>query len=112
MHPPKSVKTVTAFVKQTYICKQCRRQFGEFYSSGYPESIKRECLEMYLNGMGLRGIERVKGVHHTTVIHWVKQIGQSLPNAPELAEIPEITQLDELETFVGSKKRNFGSGVP
>ena len=36
---------------------------------------------MYVNGMGFRGIERVKGVHHTTVISWVKEVGELLPNA-------------------------------
>jgi hypothetical protein len=36
---------------------------------------------MYVNGMGFRGIERVKGVHHTTVITWVRQAGQHLPDA-------------------------------
>jgi IS1 transposase len=30
---------------------------------------------MYVNGMRFRGIERVTGVHHTTIIAWVKQVG-------------------------------------
>jgi hypothetical protein len=33
---------------------------------------------MYVNGMGFRGIERVTGVHHTTVINWVRQVGERL----------------------------------
>ena len=64
---------------------------------------------MYTNGMGFRAIERVLGVHHTTIIHWVKQLGQQLPDAPVVEEIPQVSELDELETFVGSKKTNFGS---
>jgi transposase-like protein len=69
--------------KQNYICKACRRQFIETYDppSDYSDEFKRECLKMYVNGMGFRGIERVKGVHHTTVITWVKQIGDLLPDA-------------------------------
>jgi len=47
----------------------------------------------------------VKKVHHTTVINWVKKLGNSLPNAPDYDEIPEITQIDELETFVGKKNK-------
>jgi transposase-like protein len=43
---------------------------------GYSEELKQECLKMYLNGMGFRGIERVKGVHHTAMIYWVKQLGE------------------------------------
>ncbi len=46
---------------------------------------------------------------HTTVINWVRELGNTLPNSPEYNEIPEITQVDELETFVG-KKTKFGCG--
>lgn len=53
---------------------------------------------------------RVKKVHHTTVITWVKKLGKALPDAPENNEIPEVTQVNELETFVGSKKTIFGCG--
>jgi len=60
---------------------------------------------------GFRAIERVKKVHYTTVIYWVKQVGSQLPENPETTEIPEITEIDELETFVGSKKTKFGYGV-
>jgi len=58
---------------------------------------------MYLNGMGLRGIERVTQIHHTTVMGWIRSAGHQLPDAPEAEEIPEISDLDELQTFVGSK---------
>lgn len=65
---------------------------------------------MYVNGMGFRGIERVKGVHHTTVITWVKQVGERLPDAYEPQTIPQVGELDELETFIGSKKTKSGCG--
>ena len=92
-------------VNRHYICANCGRQFIDSYEKqGYPEDIKKECLEMYVNDSGFRAIERVKKVHHTTVINWVKKLGNTLPTAPEYDEIPEITQIDELETFVGKKK--------
>lgn len=53
--------------------------------------------------MGFRAIERVTGVDHNPVSNWVKKIGTSLPNAPESVEIPEVTQVDELKTFVSKK---------
>lgn len=58
---------------------------------GYTEDIKIECLEMYVNGSGFRAIERVKKVHHTTVINWVRQLGSTLPDTPYRSEIPEVT---------------------
>lgn len=36
---------------------------------------------MYVNQAGFRAIERVKGVHHTTVITWVKQVVKLLQPA-------------------------------
>jgi hypothetical protein len=65
---------------------------------------------MYANGMGFRGIERVKGVHHTTVISWVKAVGDLLPDTYNPDQIPEVGELDELETFVCSKKLKSGCG--
>lgn len=67
---------------------------------------------MYVNGMGFRGIERVKSVHHTTVITWVKQIGELLPDAYDPDVPPAVGELDELETFVGAKKTKSGCGQP
>jgi transposase-like protein len=61
------------YSKQNYICVQCSRQFIDSYAAqGYSEEIKRECLEMYVNGSGFRAIERVKMVQHTIIINWVK----------------------------------------
>lgn len=98
--------------KQNHICGDCQRQFIDDYqpTRGYSDEVRRECLKMYVNGMGFRGIERVKGVHHTTVIHWVKQVGELLPKAYDPDKIPEVGELDELETFVGSKKQKSGCG--
>lgn len=62
---------------------------------------------MYLNGMGLRGIERVTDIHHNTVMHWIRTAGHELADAPSTEEIPEITDLDELQTFVGSKRHKI-----
>jgi len=94
--------------KQNYICVKCTRQFLESYSpQGYSEQIKKQCLTMYVNGNGFRAIERQTGVNHNTVIQWVKKAAITLPNAPQQSEIPEVTQIDELETFVGKKKQDL-----
>ena len=57
--------------------------------------------------MGFRAIERVKKVHHTTVINWVKQAVSALLDTPYRSEIPKVKEVDELETFVGQKKQNL-----
>ena len=98
--------------KHNYFCVDCGRQFIECYQphKGDSQEVKQECLKMYVNGMGFRAIERIKGVHHTTIINWVKQVGKLLPEAYEPDTIPDVGELDELETFIGSKKTKSGCG--
>ena len=66
---------------------------------------------MYLNGLGFRAIERITGINHNSIIGWVRKTAQLLPEDPPAEILPEITQVDELQTFVGSKKTKNGSGL-
>jgi IS1 family transposase/transposase-like protein len=90
--------------KQNYICVSCGRQFLEEYGHrGYSDEVKRLCLKMYVNGMGVRGISRVTGIAHTILLNWIKQSASQLPDSYDPDEIPQVGELDELETFVGNK---------
>ena len=98
--------------KQNYICVNCGRQFIHSYETkGYSDDVKRTCLKMYVNGLGFRGIERVTGVSRTTIMDWVKQVGKLLPDSYNPETIPEVGELDELETFVGQKKNKIWIGT-
>ena len=95
--------------KQNYICVNCSRQFIDNYQldQGYSDEFQHECLTMYVNGMGIRAIARVKKIHHTTIINWIKQVGELLPNSYSPDRTPQVGELDELETFVGKKKQDL-----
>lgn len=100
----KVVKNGHRQVKQSYLCRDCGRQFRENPKpQGYSADVKDICLKMLLNGMGFRGIERVTGICHNSIINWVRQAEAALPE--ENYEIPETAQIDELQTFVASKKQ-------
>ena len=66
---------------------------------------------MYVNGLVFRAIERITGINHNTIIRQVKKVAGAqrslrlfqLPLAPTPQEIPEITEIDELQTFVDKK---------
>ncbi len=59
---------------------------------------------MYVNGMGFRAIEKVKGIYDTTIIDWVKQVGEILPDYYDPELVPKVGELDELKTFIRAKK--------
>ena len=94
--------------KQSFRCKNCGYQYVENpIQRAYSIEVKQLCLKMYLNGMGFRAIARVMEIDHTTIMNWVEEAGKLLPDEPQEDEIPEITEIDELQTFVGNKKNKL-----
>ncbi|MBV8883624.1 MAG: IS1 family transposase [Chroococcidiopsidaceae cyanobacterium CP_BM_RX_35] len=88
--------------KQRFECKDCDRLFRDSYEArGYHLQVKKNCLEMYLNGMEFRAIERVTCIHHASIMNWVKESAEELPEDEE--DHPIVAELDELQTFIGRK---------
>ncbi|MBA3768538.1 MAG: IS1 family transposase [Acidobacteria bacterium] len=100
---PKAGHTRTG--SQRYKCRECQRIYTpDPKPLGYPEAIKREAVRLYLEGTNFRRIGRVLSVNHQTVVNWVNSYHGTLPASGPLPA-PEVVELDELFTFVGSKKR-------
>lgn len=65
--------------KQRYHCPDCGRYFQSTYeTTGYHPDVKEICLKMYLNKLEFRAIETVTGIHHTTLINWVRESAKEL----------------------------------
>ena len=63
--------------KQTYRCRDCHHRFTPDGNRHYfPESVKKQTLDMYAEGTGITATGRVLGVQPATVFSWVKK---SLP---------------------------------
>jgi hypothetical protein len=78
---------------QHYLCKDCRKQFPEYYhAQACLGEVQRNCLTMYLIGLGFRAIERVTGVHRT-IVFWVKQAASDLNDAPEVEKNTPVAQI-------------------
>lgn len=91
---------------QRYKCKECQRIYTpEPKPLGYPEETKREAVRLYLEGTNFRRIGRVLGVNHQSVVNWVNSYHASLPAPEQAVAAPETLEMDELFTFIGSKKR-------
>jgi hypothetical protein len=55
-------------------------------------------------GWDLDRLIRCTNVSHDSVIKWVKEAAKQLPEHPPIETMPDVGELDELQTFVGSKK--------
>lgn len=88
-------------------CQSCRRQYTPAPNPlGYDEKTREAALKLYLEGNGFRRIGRLLSVNHQTVANWVTAAHARLPaGAAEAApEAAGTLEMDELFTFVGSKK--------
>ncbi len=91
---------------QRYKCRACARVYTpDPLPLGYSDDIKREAVRLYLDGMNFRRIGRILSVNHQSVINWVNAYYANLPAAEQPVAHPETLEMDELFTFVGSKKR-------
>lgn len=59
---------------------------------------------MYLEGLGFRRIGRLLGVDHVSVMNWVNARAETITDTPPVPEQVDTVEMDELYTFIGSKK--------
>ncbi len=97
--------------KQNYICVSCRRQFlTQYEPRGYSEDVKRLCLKMYVNGMGVRAISRVTDIAHPTILNWIEQSGELLPDSYDPKHIPQVGNSMSLRPSSARSKISCGFG--
>ena len=75
---------------------------------GYPNEMRKQAVQFYVDGMNLRRITRHLGIHHRTVSLWVQASAASIAEVPVPAEI-KTAEMDELFTFIGNKKTGSAS---
>ena len=90
---------------QRYKCRSCCRVYTPNPQPlGYADEIKREAVRLYLEGINFRRIGRILTVNHQSVINWVNAYHASLPAMQPPVTKPQTLEMDELFTFIGSKK--------
>lgn len=90
---------------QRYRCESCERVFTPAPKPhGHALALRQEAVKLYLAGMSLRNIAKHLRVHHQRVANWVQAAAQQLPERVADTTPTEIIEMDELSTFVGSKK--------
>jgi len=87
-----------------YRCQACKRTYTPAPNQrGYPETLRRQAIKLYLEGNSLRSIGRILKVTHQSVSNWIATYSQQLPKS-DLPDKPQVAELDELYTFIGNKK--------
>ena len=97
--------------RQRYTCKDCGYNYTvERKSSSKPDTMERQALELYLEGLGFRSIGRFLKVSHVSVYNWIKSFGGEIEKIRSDQKI-EVVEIDEMHTYIGNKKTTVGSGL-
>jgi transposase len=95
--------------RQRYRCKSCDFRHTVQHRGKSPD-VKRQALELYLEGLDFRSIGRFLKCSHVAVYNWIKSFGKA---AKELRSdsAPKVVEMDKMHTYVSSKKTTAGYGL-
>ena len=97
--------------KQRYTCKDCGYNYTVMKkSTAKSGTTKRQALQLYLEGLGFRSIGRFLNVSHVSVYQWIKSFGENIEKIKSARQM-EVVEIDEMHTYIGSKKTIAGYGL-
>ena len=97
--------------RQRYKCKTCKFRYTVIAkSTEKPIYLKRFALQLYLEGLGFRSIGRVLNVSNVSVLNWIRSFGKQVKSLQSEDPV-RIIEMDEMHTYVGSKKTINGYGL-
>ena len=98
--------------RQRYKCKSC----GYFFTVGKLGKLidnyyVNKALQLYLEGLTYREIERILGVSHVSVMNWVRKYNIKRPYNSEYHPTYKILSQDELQDYFQKSENIKGAGV-
>ena len=108
----KIVKSGIIKNRQRYLCRKCNYYFtvnrlGKKIDNYYVT----KALQLYLEGISYREIERILGVSHVTISNWVKQYNIAKPNTIDYHPTYKMYNQMELIEFFKNKEQLKGAGM-
>ena len=97
--------------KQRWKCLGCGYNYRVDVKRGYPEELRQLALQLYLEGVGFRGIGRVLKVSNVAVLNWVKDAAKQLIAAKNTSpQHVHMMEIDEMCSYVSKKTAASGCG--
>ena len=98
--------------RQRYLCKKCNYYFTvNKLGKKIDDYYVTKALQLYLEGISYREIERIIGVSHVTVSNWVKAYKVKKPSQTDYHPTYKIFNHLELVEYLKSKQNISGAGM-
>ncbi|GGG51058.1 IS1/IS1595 family N-terminal zinc-binding domain-containing protein [Bizionia arctica] len=98
--------------RQRYKCKDC----GYFFTVNklgkkIDDYYVNKALQLYLEGLTYREIERILGVSHVSIMNWVKKYNIKRPYKTDYHPTYKILNANELSRYFQDTSNLSGAGV-
>ena len=108
----KIVKSGIVNDKQRYFCKKCNYYFTvNKLGKKIDDYYVTKALQLYLEGLSLREIERILGISHVTISSWIKEYKIVKPPHSDFHSTYKVFKQDELADYIKNEKNLKGSGL-
>jgi len=99
--------------RQRFKCKECNYYFTvQKMGKRIDDYYVTKALQLYVEGVSYREIERVLGISHVSVMNWVKTYGIKRPQHNDnYHPTYKIFKHEELSKFIGCSENVKGSGM-
>ncbi len=98
--------------KQRFLCKDCNYYFTvKKLGKQIDDYFVTKALQLYLEGLSLREIERIIGVSHVTISSWVKKYNIKRPPHSDFHPVYKVFKQNELIEFMQNEQNIKGSGL-
>jgi transposase-like protein len=98
--------------RQRYKCKSCNYFFTvNKLGKSIDKYYVTKALQLYLEGLSYREIERILGVSHVTIMKWVKKHKISRSLQSDYHPTYKILSHDEISKYFSNRDNIKGAGV-
>lgn len=104
----------SGFVKgrQRFMCKDCNYFFSVMKDGKNIDNYYViKALQLYIEGVSLREIERLIGVSHVSVMNWVKKFNLKAPENTDYHPTYKVMRHDELVAFMSNRENTKNTGM-
>lgn len=106
------VKSGVVNEKQRYKCKKCNYNFTvNKLGKKIDDYFVNKALQLYLEGLSYREIERILGISHVSISNWVKRYGIKRPLNKNFHSTYKILNALELASYFQKTENLKGAGV-
>jgi transposase-like protein len=108
----KIIKSGIIKERQRYLCKSCNYFFTvNKLGKKIDDYYVTKALQLYLEGLSYREIERIIGVSHVSIGNWVKEFKIKKPLHLNYHPSYKILKHDELVEYLKDKNKLSGAGM-